>query len=348
MLKWRSLSLVLASLSLVIAPPSAVAQKPARLDVVVARFAGPLELGVNVATVLSLSIWRTLLRPPEGADAVRSAVVYWPDRSSVPITTPQAAARTRASMVLWGAAQHYGGSVMVDSYLSTPERGEAHRSRWAVQIGDAEAVLWLPREVYHVGSTELPTNLVRYYQSGSALRVCEGKTPGCAGPMIGPGMTARKHEGEWSLIERNDGLVGWVQQPGLDGLASAVRPFVGGFVAYYRGQFPYAAVQWRQAARAPGATATLKHDAMVLARLAEARTPGRTPPACNADTRLPEAFLVSVAVMDWLDIAQRNSGNNRRAAALAARRCLDSHADYFEGNDKWMLSARSVIAEAAR
>jgi len=341
MLKRLLPALMVASLAAVTA---ADARQSPQLRLVVSKFEGQSDLGQNVSTVVALSLWRTLRRPPENdPNAVYSAVVVWPAASDQPVRTPQQAARLRAGFVVWGAASYYGDGVVVDSYLSTPESRDVYNSRWTVRSGEAAVSLDLPREVFHLGSDVMPARLVDHYSSPGVIAVCSTQRPGCTGPAVGDGMTGLQHDVEWSQVRLDSGPTGWIHQPGLARVSGATAPFAGGLIAYYRGQFAYAAQQWAQIASISTAPAALKEDASSLALAARLRAGTSNPTRCDATWDPQSVFLGQVAVMGWLDRAVMASDARRASAFANAATCLGLARALLEPDDPWLLQAENLI-----
>ena len=281
-------------------------------------------VGVNLGALFALRAWRTLHRPTpaDGPDAVQSATVYWPVDEGRAIATPEAAASQGAALVLWGAARHYGDGFLVDPYLSLTDRaGTAGPAGvWTVALPRGRVSLGLPRRIFALGTALLPDELVERYSTPGALRVCAQKVQACDGPQVGGGMTARIQEPGWSQVTTTDQVTGWIYLPGLSGGGADIGAFPGAVVAYYRGEFGYAARLFGGVARDEAEPDQLRSDARALAIAARSRTdPALAAPDAARLTETPgSAYDVQVTVMNRLAAAARSQGAARAAAMAAA------------------------------
>ena len=310
-------------------------------------------VGVNLGALFALRAWRTLHRPTpaDGPDAVQSATVYWPVDEGQVIDTPEAAASQGASLVLWGAARHYGDGYLVDPYLSlTAWAGTASQAGvWTVALPRGQVSLGLPRRIFALGTALLPDELVERYSTPGALRVCAQKVQACDGPQVGEGMTARIQEPGWSQVITNDHVTGWIYLPGLTGGAADIGAFPGAVVAYYRGEFAYAARLFDGVARDEAEPDQLRSDARALAIAARSRTdPASAAPDAARLTEAPgSAYDVQVAVMNRLTEAGRSDRAVRAAAMAAAAAYVRRWSKLFEVDDPWLGQVERVLGVGA-
>jgi hypothetical protein len=318
-----------------------------QLAIYVAPFGGADNFSANIGTVELLSVWRTMMlpRPTDGPGAIRDAFLYWPTSSSPIVTSPQAAAGQGYPLVLWGLAHRYGDGFIVDSYLSTVS---GFRARWDVRFKGRSISLGLPRAVFELGPVDMTDDLVEFYSSPAALRVCPTPVMPCDGKPVGKGLTALAQTPNWSLVRTDAGDKGYIYLPNEFSEKGTAPAFAGGMIAYYRGEFDYAARLFSRVSKIDTAPTELRSDAAAMANCSEARLRAEMqdgPWADEPQTPLSSSFDVQVAVMSELDVASRTINVTKQVHSLQeAGKLLDENAALFEPDDPWFLRARQMSA----
>ena len=311
-----------------------------RVRIAVDNLASRDGLGGNVSAVLNLQIWKTLRRAPWPNPAkldFGSGVIYWFETPGASVGDAEGAdAMARADgydLLLWGAAQTYGGGVAVDVYLTAP-RERMPLATWTLNGPAGDLSLAPPRDLYAFAPVLLTRAVVQAYTSPGALFLCTAKTTTCADARpVGPGMIAQRQEGEWSLIRPYDGAPGWLRTPDIGAGGNDISDFTGGLVAYGRGDFQQAARLFRRVASSPTAGPAIGADAAGLAALALARfgDPGaRAYVEAEIAKRDAAPFLLQAAAMQAL-------GQGDRARAAGYVRQVSA---YLDDDDPWLIAAR--------
>lgn len=333
---------VLVALLVPAAPHAAQAQN--RVQIAVDNLASRDGLGGNVSAVLNLQIWKTLRRAPWPNPAkldFGSGVIYWFETRGASVSDAEGAqAMAEADgydMLLWGAAQTYGGGVAVDVYLTAP-RDRMPLATWTLGGSGKESgpgpALAPPRDLYAFAPVILTRAVVQAYTSPGALFLCTAKTLTCADPRpVGPGMVAQRQEGEWSFIRPHDGAPGWLRTPDIGAGGNDISNFAGGLVSYGRGDFEQAAKLFRRVAASPTAGPAIGADAAGLAALALARFGAPDAQAyVEAEIARRDAapFLLQAAAMQAL-----SQGDRARAAGYVRQVSA-----YLDEDDPWLAAAR--------
>jgi hypothetical protein len=270
------------------------------------------ELGVQIAALFNLQVWRTLRRAPTPPGvSFGSATAIWSHPEDPTVSTAQAAddvaERLAAQMVLWGVAHRYGDGVVVDMNLTIADEAVRRRrpsaAEWSIQIEDRRLSLMLPEGVYSFAPVVLSQRSVQTYSSPSALQLCQARRLPCRGPRVEGGMEAKLHDGPWSRVKlkRND-QIGWIYVPPLENRPDPAD-FTSGMVCYYRGDFIRAAEFFERVAASPASGELIRSEAAALHVAALARSAGDDVPNALLRYRgqnLESLKLHQAAVMYYL------------------------------------------------
>ena len=329
---------------------------PTQVATLVAPLEGEERLSQSVSTIFDFQIWQTLDPAVSGNRAALNGLIGWNDRWPTPVDTRSAISLARersGQLIVWGRVQRYGDEVLALPRLSlAPTDSDIRRVRpeiWTITMGDQSVSLDVPRVTFNLGVVRLSREFVAGFSDPSALRLCRERGGVCDGPPVGHQFIALRQEGEWSRVILPHEGEGWVRVPPITKAPGMVGGFVGGMIAYFRGDFIHAGDQFEAALASGGLGPPEELDATALVVSARARS-GRDTAALRG--RMLEldpysAYAAKVAVMERLEAAARAADPAvRRAVAKDAAALLEARADLFGASDPWPAAAKAVIERA--
>ncbi|MGC3976201.1 MAG: hypothetical protein QM771_17715 [Nitrospira sp.] len=261
------------------------------VTIYIPAFNGPRELGLNVATVLNLQIWRTLRMAAEHKTFGRGLVVW----ETQPLTSQSFESadelarvgldlsdgkRVYPQLVFWGNTREFGGGIVVECFLSIPPSytGNA-RDKWAVTIHkdgiDHHIHADLPQRRYEFSTITLSKDLVDTYSKPTALQIYPTRDAKYPIGSVGKTYEARQQLDGWVLLE-SDGLVGWVPLPKLSKNRNELVDFVGGVIRILRSDWNGANALFEKVVRNAQAPSALKVDALLYQVMAKSKA-GQNP-----------------------------------------------------------------------
>lgn len=327
--------------------------RPAEVATLVAPLEGENRLSQSVSTIFDFQIWQTL--DPSVADnrAALGGLIGWNDRWRTPVDTSSAIALARersGQLIVWGRVQRYGDEVLALPRLSlTPAQSDIRPIKpeiWTITEGKASVSLDVPRTTYDLGVVRLAREFVAGFGAPSALRLCRQKGGVCDGPPVGRQFVALRQEGEWSRVILPHEGEGWVRIPRITEAPNIVGSFVGGMIAYFRGDFEHAADQFDAALQSGSVPPQEEVYATALGLSARCRAGGdlRGPSARMLEMDPYSPYAAKVAVMERLQSAVRaHTQDARHAAAREAARLIAARSDLFAADDPWLAEAEAVV-----
>ena len=316
-------------------------------------FSGEQPLGLNVATVVNLRIWRTLRRSPwPNPDKIDfgGGTVFWGAEPIGEPVIPRASAAIEYGsydMVLIGSAERYGDGVIAQTTLDVrplDERDAPNGALWRLAVRGRTLELGLPRHIFEFGTMALRPEIVADFSQPSAVTLCPTKTTGCSGKELGSKFVAIQHDGDWTLVVANSRDRGWVHLKPLGREPNETVEFTGGLISYFRGDMVQAEKLLGKAAGTAAADSTVRADARIL----EAAARSRRGSAASAQIEAILAddpysrYALQVAVMDALQSHLRSGTVSDRLRRLAAG--VRESRELFEPGDPWPASAEAIFA----
>lgn len=326
-------------------------------------FHGPGALGLNVATVLNLQVWKTFRRtpyipPPAPPSPLNfgSGGIVW-DTAKLPAQTHEAAERAvkhwrlGGQMVLWGQAFRYGDGVAVQSRLSMPLYADGRETRheiWRLPVGGEELSVDLPARRYELSAILLDRDVVARYELPNALPVYRHRTGDEVMGQIGNSFVGEVIEPDQARI-RFDGGRGWIRYGGLERGRSVVVEFVGALIRIHRTDWQGAASALSRVLKNKETKPRLRIDAGLLLGMALERN-GRDgrPPIATALAAAPYSrAAVQYMVMSHLSTMARLPGDPaRRATAIkAVGDLLDAKRRLFPKDDPWLATVKRILKQ---
>jgi hypothetical protein len=316
-------------------------------------FSGEQPLGLNVATVVNLRIWRTLRVPPNTAlrnPNFGAGKVAWDVKPLGEPTITRADNAMRFGgydMVLIGSAERYGDGVIAQTALTVrplDDRDAKRGAIWRVAAAARTIDLGLPREIFEFGTMVLRPEIVAEYSKPSAVTLCPTKNTACAGEPLGLSFTAGRHEGDWSFVTSQSGAKGWVLLKALGREPNETVEFAGALISYFRGDMDQAEQLFGQAANTAAADSIVQQDATILQAVAKSRRGA----AASEDIDRIRAndpysrYALQVAVMDALQRAAKGGEARDRLKRLA--NSVREGRDLFTAGDPWLAQAEAMFA----
>ena len=356
-----TLCAVVFALTAIAAPPRAWAMmvgedwtpRPAEVATLVAPLEGENRLSQSVSTIFDFQIWQTLDPSLAENRAALGGLIGWNDRWRTPVDTSSAIALAQersGQLIVWGRVQRYGDEVLALPRLSlTPAQSDIRPIKpeiWTITEGNSRVSLDLPRTTYDLGVVRLSREFVAGFGAPSALRLCHQKGGVCDGPPVGRQFVALRQEGEWSRVILPHEGEGWVRIPRITETPNIVGSFVGGMIAYFRGDFGRAADQFDAAFQAGSIPPQEEIYATALAVSARCRA-GEDVHVLSArmlETDPYSSYTAKVAVMERLQSAVRaRTREARHAASHEAATLIAARIDLFAADDRWLVEAQAVI-----
>lgn len=318
------------------------------------NFHGQGALGLNVATVLNLQIWKTFRRTPYVAPPARpstlnfgKAGIAW-DTAQLPAQTHAAAERAvkhwrlGGQMVLWGEAFSYGDGVAVQPRLSMPFYADGRKTRhelWQISVGGETLSVDLPARRYELSAILLDKDVVARYEQPNALPVYRHRTGNDIIGQIGDSFVGEIIEPDQARI-RFDGGRGWIRYGGLERGRSVVVEFVSALVRIHRADWQGAASALTRVLKNKETKPRLRIDAGLLLGMTMERNgrDGRVPIATALAAAPYSRAAVRYMVMGHLAAATRFADDaERRAIEIrAVRDLLDAKRRLFAEDDPWL------------
>lgn len=355
-------SALLAALLAFWAAPGAQAQESCAgwgFCLYIPAFHGQGALGLNVATVLNLQVWKTFrrtpyVRPPAPPSRLNfgSAGIAW-DTAQLPAQTHKAAERALRNwriggqMVLWGEAYQYGDGVAVQPRLSMPlyEDGrETQHEIWRLSVGGETLSVDLPSRRYELSPILLDRDVVARYEKPNAILVYRHRTGDEVIGRIGDSFVGEIIEPSQARIRYDGDKRGWIRYGGLERGRSAVVEFVSALIRIHRADWVGAASALARAVENNETKPRLRIDAQLLLGMARERAgrDGRAPIARALAAAPYSRVAVQYMVMSHLSGLARPAGDaERRATAIkAVRGLLDAKRQLFAKDDPWLNAVR--------
>lgn len=346
-----TLAFVVGALALLFQLTSSMAQNEIRI--LVPTFDGPSNLAMNVSTILNLQLWTTLRRYPTPNPRkldFGSGGIEW---STSSLGEPShefalAAARgTKTQMVLWGVVQQYGPGVIVQAFLTIhPNLPSRSSARWVVSSGDTRIELGLSSAEYEFSPLILSNDVVLKYSRPDHIRMCKTKESDCGGQTLSKTIfRGIRQEGEFAFVENEDKARGWVFLPNLSNAKGEMLDFVGGMIAYFRGDFDQAGRLFHRVANA-GAGALMRFEALVLSGIAKARLNGsdfeslRRAVEVNPYSR----YAAQALTMAYLSsVIRKSTAAEERSNLQSASSLVRSYRHLFQPDDSWLVGVDKLI-----
>lgn len=278
--------LLLLSLFVSLGMPAQVGASNDLVSIYIPAFNGPRELGVNVATVLNLQIWRTLRMAAHNKTFGRGLVVW----GTEPLSTNffesadelahqgldlSGGKRVYPQLVFWGNTREFGSGIVVECYLSIPPSyaGNA-RDKWEVIVPHDDIDLRihadLPQRRYEFSAMVLKKELVDAYTKPTALQIYATREAKKPIGHVGTQYEAHQQLDGWVLLESN-GIEGWVPLPQLSKNKTEIVDFVGGVIRVLRSDWDGANQLFDKVVRNAQAPTALKTDALLYQVLAKTK-----------------------------------------------------------------------------
>jgi len=251
-------------------------------------FKGPGNLGVNVATILNLQIWRTLrMEPdknPQGEDFGLGMIVWGEspllEDSHIAAEKVATLDNINSQFSFWGETFRYGNGVIGQTYLSIPVFSDHQRDGIALDdYRNKYNEIWthsikvknkkiqlkvdIPNRRYEFSPIYLSKSIVDKFSLPSKLIMY--KDPDRSSPIVGEvgnkyiGIEPRGH---YQKVY-SDGKRGWVYLPQLAKERNEVVDFIGGLIRIYRADWHGAKDLMKRVIETPSTATTLKVDALL-------------------------------------------------------------------------------------
>jgi hypothetical protein len=332
-------------------------------------FDGPENIGLNVATVLMLQLFRTLRKTPSPNPTEISfaeASLLWgesPLREPSHRAAEQAAADLNARLVFWGRAANYADGVLVQPFLTlapVPPKAttspEMSPGTWRLTLREGanggEPLLverGLPANGYAFEPIVLRKDVISRYRTPRALKVYTDKSEREeVAVLVGGAFRARKHEadGTW-LVEPARGWLPLTALPTPSGRTHEAVAFAGGVMRYLRTDWVGAAQLMRKVLDNPLTPTAVRVDALLYLGLSaemqqrSGRREFEKALALNSLSQPAAAYLIMDALAVCL--SGRSAGRSTQGARLdRAKELLDKERHLFEPTDPWFASATAM------
>jgi hypothetical protein len=357
--------LLLATLVAVVAfdPSGAPEAAPSTeaVNVLVPRFGGPDPLGLNVATVLNLQVFRTLRKAPSPNPkhlSFGSGTVIWGEEPLSKGTHDEAERAATGEphgnvrLVLWGNASEYADGISVEAHLTLPpNKGDGSKGPeiWRLLLPGSGAATELtcdiPARRYTFEPIVLSRDMVANYSSPRALKIFRDRSAKVeVGDLSGGYFRAERHapDGDWLIEPRR----GWLPLPLLGSHPNEVATFTSALLRIMRTDWEGAADELQQVIALPSTPTSVQVDALLYLGLTDEKQ-GRSgrarfeqARALNPLSQAVARYLVMSAFADYLRAAadSRGPARDRVSALLEESRVL------FPNRDPWLEAA----ARAAR
>ena len=317
-------------------------------------FHGPGALGLNVATVLNLQVWKTFRRkpfvaapaPPSPLD-FGSAGIVWAT-TQLPAQSHEAAERALkrwqlgGQVVLWGQAYPYGDGVAVQPRLSMPLYADGRKSRneiWQVSSGGEKLSVDLPSRRYELSAILLDGDVVKRFGRPTALAIYRDRTSDEIVGQIGASFVGEIIEPDQARI-RSGGVRGWIRYEGLGRGRSVVVEFVSALVRIHRADWQGAASALARVLGEKKTKPRLRIDAGLLLGMALERDgrDGRASIAAALALAPHSRVAVQYMVMGHLSAMARfaDDADRRATETDAVRKLLDAKGQLFARDDPWL------------
>lgn len=362
LLRYKIVIVLFFSLFVISAALPAIA-KSDKVRLYVPVFEGEKALGKNVATVLSLQIWRTLrMAPSPNPDNLNfgRGIVQWSNEhfDSQNLTeTTKLAIGMNTQMILWGSAFEYGDGVIVQTYLSLPNYKDNRSTTpeiWTVQFPLSKKAFTIsadiPRRQYEFSPIILSKSIVQQYISPDAIKIYDEKYPNKEIGTVGNDFKAIMHQGDKVLVKSFDnGKRGWVYLPLLYSQQNEVINFVGGLIRIYRGDWQGAQQLMQQVINSPKTPTTLKIDAYLYQALAKEKIGG------TAHAELEKAMAlnpylkstIKYVIMSDLErlkkaIIYRETKTKIKKIISKIKKIVDDNSFLFAHDDQWLTNVLAL------
>lgn len=323
------------------------------IGIMVPAFEGG-PLGLNVATVLNLKIWRTLQVPPTRPQhPTIGGTVLW-SVQTLPKNSHEEAERaarnSRAQIILWGNAVRLGDGVWVQAFLSIPEYEDLRTEfpeEWKVELpcngSTIDLGVGVPRRRYEFSPIVLQKELVEQYTEPSSIRLFSTKGGKASVGELGRSFRAHKHDGDYTYVKPSSGKPGWIYLPRLNNEVEIIN-FAGGLVRLYRADYSGAIELFRKVSGS-GAAISLKIDALLLEAIARAKKKEDSIPvieaaiALNPHLQASVKFKVAALVSKYMASSR---SPKLHAIAEELKRVTSENEYLFSSDDPWLAAAHRV------
>ena len=327
-----------------------------RFVVFVPAFTGPMALGLNVATILNLQLFRTLRKaPPTNVlnESFGTATIVW-DMNPLSEPTHNAAELTASAIpdavhiVLWGTVEEYAEGVFVQarltvpkSELQNPNRHEVWQIAFPKSAGVTKLALDIPSRQYVFEPIVLERDLVQLYSSPAALKIYRNKTLIAEiGSLQGGRFTAERHEidGEWLSKPQR----GWLPLPKLGDQTTEVVEFTGGLLRLFRADWNGASELFRNVLNRDSTPTTIKIDSLLYLGLSEekqqrsGRREFEQAYALNPLSRSTVSYMIMCGFSEYLRTA---SDMKKKAAIRRIGDLLEKNRFLFDEQSSWFKNA---------
>jgi hypothetical protein len=329
-------------------------------------FSGPPELGLNVATVLNLQIWRTLRKAHQGKTFGRGLIIWDTDhlagrsfevademaRRGLDLSNQR---RVYPQLVFWGQTQVFGAGVVVEAFLSIPPiSGDGRiRDRWEVTIQKEPIDLIidadLPERRYEFSPIVLKKELVKSYTKPTALPIYASREATTPIGNVGAKFEAREQHDEWVRLE-SDGKDGWVPLPNLAKERNELVDFVGGVIRIFRSDWNGAITLFEKVVKNARAPTALKIDALLYQVMAKSKA-GQDPTASlkkALDLSPLRRTTIVYSVMAKLEVLSREivSPSGAKTVANLIQKIeteLQDNRQLFSPGDTWLAAVTQLL-----
>jgi hypothetical protein len=344
-----------------VAQPLARDSNPDTITAVVPAFLSePPQLGLSVATVLQLQIWKTLRKvPPERRRnserlSFGKGEALWSNLTPKEPTHEAAAdVAGTAQMVVWGKAYPLGIGSSVMAYLTLPTIRDSRLRQfewWKLTFNisgkDYDVAADIPTRQYAFEPIFLTDNLVQSYSTIDGLPIYRRKngkreigTVASASELF-----ALQWEGE-SVRVRTDKVTGWLRLPYISRTTEVVD-FVGGLMRIFRADWDGALELLSRVASNPKTPTELRIDSYLLMARANYQL-GHDHQPYLLEAEKFDRFsqrIVRYRVMGMLAGLKTSDLGGLVDKAAATKEYLEAHAHLFSADDGWLPACRQLLA----
>lgn len=312
------------------------------------------NLGTNVGTLLQLKIWRTLQIPAdlsEGSRTEGKVLTSAKPLSDLSYETAENYARDLgAQVVVWGSIIEFGNAVIVQSLLAIPDESETPENpllSWTVvvPVNDASFSISVsfPNRRYDLPPISLSRDLVESYADESSLVLYAA--PDKTRPIghLGHTYTRLSDRGDFSQVEAEGGVRGWVYLPNLNGDVPVVS-LAAGLIRLFRHDFP-GAIQLLDQVSKNQIPTSLKIDTLLLKAIAlENAEKDPTAPidaALQLNPHLRTTVEFKLVQLAWELKGSSPTGKHR--AALEMSKVIKDYGYLFPPEDQMLSQARHIL-----
>lgn len=326
-------------------PKELLAPPIRELRVLVPAFGGD-DVGVSVATILNLQIWRTLRVPRNEESHYSSAHVLWDDERK-PVEVPDAvhsASEANAHIVIWGKAFRYGDGTLVEAFLTFPELSSELQAaqQWTVQLWSRgsrqDFTAGLPSRHYQFAPIIIRNEILANYRTPGDLKIYKQAEGGNATAILGKqDFRALKHEREAVQVRLENGATGWVRLPRLSTARSEIVDFAAGLIRILRHDWPGAQSMLTSVIDNTSTPTAIRLDALLLRALAKESNRGEWQEDVRRARQINpyDADAIRYELMFLLREAERG-GEERAGYIRAAQRLARESRLLFDDDDRFI------------